>query len=220
METVRANASTIQSIFRCALVARFARAPLPKNVTAPHRTVAPIRPHHGTIYGPVLPSNPQNATIGKVLVEVGRSKPPFDAENRKPQGLPFRTSLVRNESLCSALLRKTVRNGSFKPRCIPINSSRAWTADSSSPLPPASRSSTPKRVSRTSRAVAPTAEQPARLQRAEGGGGGPRYNGGGQREMFRTTCSSCGGTAEVPFQPRGDKPVYCRDCFQNQRSSY
>jgi CxxC-x17-CxxC domain-containing protein len=19
--------------------------------------------------------------------------------------------------------------------------------------------------------------------------------------------------AEVPFQPRGDKPVYCRDCF-------
>lgn len=53
-----------------------------------------------------------------------------------------------------------------------------------------------------------------------GGGGGARFNGGGQREMFRTTCSSCGGTAEVPFQPRGDKPVYCRDCFQNQRSSY
>jgi len=51
-----------------------------------------------------------------------------------------------------------------------------------------------------------------------GGGGGRSY--GGQREMFKATCSSCGGVAEVPFQPRGDKPVYCRDCFQRQRSAY
>ena len=48
-----------------------------------------------------------------------------------------------------------------------------------------------------------------------GGGGG--Y--GGQREMFKATCSQCGGVAEVPFQPRGDKPVYCRDCFA-ARPSY
>jgi CxxC-x17-CxxC domain-containing protein len=46
------------------------------------------------------------------------------------------------------------------------------------------------------------------------GGGG----GGAQREMFRATCSQCGGVAEVPFQPRGDKPVYCRDCFQSRPS--
>ncbi|MBC5824575.1 MAG: zinc-ribbon domain containing protein [Candidatus Eremiobacteraeota bacterium] len=44
----------------------------------------------------------------------------------------------------------------------------------------------------------------------------PRY--GAQREMFKVTCSECGNEAEVPFQPRGDKPVYCRDCFQKQRS--
>ena len=49
-----------------------------------------------------------------------------------------------------------------------------------------------------------------------GGGGGGRT--GGQREMFRATCSQCGGVAEVPFQPRGDKPVYCRDCFQSRPS--
>ena len=49
-----------------------------------------------------------------------------------------------------------------------------------------------------------------------GGGGGSR---GGSREMFVTTCSQCGQTAEVPFQPRGDKPVYCRDCFSS-RSAY
>lgn len=48
------------------------------------------------------------------------------------------------------------------------------------------------------------------------GGGG----GGGQREMFRATCSQCGGVAEVPFQPRGDKPVYCRDCFATRQSNY
>lgn len=47
-----------------------------------------------------------------------------------------------------------------------------------------------------------------------GGGGGGSY--GGQREMFSTTCSSCGKEARVPFQPRGDKPVYCSDCFRSQ----
>jgi CxxC-x17-CxxC domain-containing protein len=46
-------------------------------------------------------------------------------------------------------------------------------------------------------------------------------NGGGRgmaREMFKATCSQCGGVAEVPFQPRGDKPVYCRDCFSSRRA--
>ncbi|MGI8551764.1 MAG: zinc-ribbon domain containing protein [Dehalococcoidia bacterium] len=50
-----------------------------------------------------------------------------------------------------------------------------------------------------------------------GGGGGGSY--GGSREMFSTTCSQCGKEAQVPFQPRGDKPVYCSDCFRRQRSS-
>ncbi len=55
-------------------------------------------------------------------------------------------------------------------------------------------------------------------------GGGSSYSGGGgyssdrgQREMHTTTCSSCGKEAQVPFVPRGDKPVYCSDCFQSQR---
>ena len=49
-------------------------------------------------------------------------------------------------------------------------------------------------------------------------GGGRGFGGGAPREMYSVTCSSCGQQAEVPFQPRGDKPVYCRDCFQSQRS--
>ena len=57
-------------------------------------------------------------------------------------------------------------------------------------------------------------------RKAQQGGGGARGGGGfgGQREKFRATCSQCGGVAEVPFQPRGDKPVYCRDCFQSRPS--
>jgi CxxC-x17-CxxC domain-containing protein len=50
------------------------------------------------------------------------------------------------------------------------------------------------------------------------GGGGGADRGGRPREMFTATCSNCGGTAEVPFNPRGDKPVYCRDCFASRPS--
>jgi CxxC-x17-CxxC domain-containing protein len=42
----------------------------------------------------------------------------------------------------------------------------------------------------------------------------------GEREMHSATCASCGKEALVPFVPRGDKPVYCSDCFQQQRQSY
>ena len=38
--------------------------------------------------------------------------------------------------------------------------------------------------------------------------------------MFQATCSQCGGVAEVPFQPRGDKPVYCRDCFSPRQTAH
>src|SRR3954447_13882960 len=50
------------------------------------------------------------------------------------------------------------------------------------------------------------------------GGGGGGYSSG-PREMHTTTCASCGKEAQVPFVPRGDKPVYCSDCFQQQRQS-
>ncbi len=53
------------------------------------------------------------------------------------------------------------------------------------------------------------------------GGYGGGYGGGRrEREMFSVTCSACGNEAQVPFQPRGDKPVYCSDCFRSQQGSY
>ena len=50
-----------------------------------------------------------------------------------------------------------------------------------------------------------------------GGGGGFRGGGGGQREMHEAVCADCGGVARVPFKPRGDKPVYCSNCFSAHR---
>ena len=39
-----------------------------------------------------------------------------------------------------------------------------------------------------------------------------RY-GGAPREMHPIVCAQCGKEAEVPFLPRGDRPVYCGDCY-------
>ncbi len=45
------------------------------------------------------------------------------------------------------------------------------------------------------------------------GGGGFR----GPREMHKATCADCGQETEVPFQPSGDRPVYCRECYQKHK---
>lgn len=56
-----------------------------------------------------------------------------------------------------------------------------------------------------------------RLARREGRG----YRGGGgyerpRRETYPVTCAQCGVRTEVPFQPRGGRPVYCSDCYSKQ----
>lgn len=53
-------------------------------------------------------------------------------------------------------------------------------------------------------------------------GGGSSYARGGYnsgpREMHAAVCTNCGKQTEVPFQPTPGKPVYCRECFQEQRA--
>ena len=51
------------------------------------------------------------------------------------------------------------------------------------------------------------------------GSTGASYGFGGKRQMFPVTCSECGKATEVPFQPRGDRPVYCSDCYRKVRPS-
>lgn len=60
-----------------------------------------------------------------------------------------------------------------------------------------------------------------KAQRASGGYGSG-YSGGygnSSRQMYPAVCARCGKQTEVPFQPRGDKPVYCSDCFREQQSA-
>jgi CxxC-x17-CxxC domain-containing protein len=50
-------------------------------------------------------------------------------------------------------------------------------------------------------------------------GGGDR---GGRRDfgnpkMHKAKCDGCGNTAELPFKPTGDKPVFCSSCFRDKR---
>ncbi len=69
-------------------------------------------------------------------------------------------------------------------------------------------------------------------ERSSGGGGySERSYGGGsysssgsngyqrERVQHETVCSQCGRVTTVPFVPRGDRPVYCNECFAQQRAS-
>lgn len=41
----------------------------------------------------------------------------------------------------------------------------------------------------------------------------------GNRVQHEITCANCGKTDTVPFVPRGDRPVLCRDCFKTSKGS-
>ncbi|MCG7848362.1 MAG: hypothetical protein MIO93_04185 [ANME-2 cluster archaeon] len=49
------------------------------------------------------------------------------------------------------------------------------------------------------------------------GGGSGGFRPSGPREMHKATCADCGVETEVPFVPSGDRPVYCRECYQKHR---
>ena len=60
----------------------------------------------------------------------------------------------------------------------------------------------------------------ARKAAREGGGS---YSGsssyGSERQMYPAVCAQCGKDTQVPFSPRGDRPVYCSDCYRSQQGS-
>ena len=58
----------------------------------------------------------------------------------------------------------------------------------------------------------------AKQSRDSGRGGYGSYDRP-QRVMYDTVCAGCGINTQVPFQPNGSKPVYCRECFQG-RAAY
>ncbi len=54
-------------------------------------------------------------------------------------------------------------------------------------------------------------------RKAQARGGRDGGYGRSDRQMFAAVCASCGKETTVPFQPSGDRPVYCRDCYSSQR---
>jgi len=45
-----------------------------------------------------------------------------------------------------------------------------------------------------------------------GQGDGPR-----ERTFTQVICADCNKECEIPFKPRGDSPVYCRECFPRHK---
>ncbi len=60
---------------------------------------------------------------------------------------------------------------------------------------------------------------PCRVEKKKSRGEmGRPAQGGGPKQMFEAVCSDCGGAASVPFKPRGDRPVYCSNCFDKHKT--
>jgi len=38
-----------------------------------------------------------------------------------------------------------------------------------------------------------------------------------RRHLHEAVCAACGRPALVPFEPKGDRPVYCSECYQRMR---
>ncbi len=45
------------------------------------------------------------------------------------------------------------------------------------------------------------------------------YRSSRPRQMFPVKCAQCGKDTEVPFEPRGDRPVYCSDCYRTVKTN-
>ena len=97
--------------------------------------------------------------------------------------------------------------------CVECNQVFVFTADDQQYHSDKGYTNEPKRC--------PACRQARRANRGYegGGGGGGGGYGGVRREMHPAVCAECGKDTEVPFLPRGDRPVYCNECYRQQRPS-
>lgn len=67
--------------------------------------------------------------------------------------------------------------------------------------------------------VAVQAEESSAAERGVTVYGGPGHRGTSHppRQLYPAVCHSCGKETEVPFLPRGNRPVFCRECFAQKR---
>ncbi len=60
------------------------------------------------------------------------------------------------------------------------------------------------------------AEEPAQDAAPEAQSAGTDQHG---RTLYTVKCSNCGKETQVPFQPSGGRPVYCRDCYMQKKNA-
>lgn len=46
-----------------------------------------------------------------------------------------------------------------------------------------------------------------------------RQQSGSKQEMHKALCSRCGKDCMVPFQPTGNRPIFCSNCFKSSAGS-
>lgn len=124
---------------------------------------------------------------------------------------PFKANVL--VIVCSPIFsQEETRQVAFQDRdlaCVECNQTFVFTADDQQYHSEKGYTNEPKRC--------PTCRASRRANRGFGGGGGGGFSSG-PREMHPAVCAQCGKDTEVPFRPRGDRPVYCSDCFSQQRS--
>ena len=54
-------------------------------------------------------------------------------------------------------------------------------------------------------------------KKSEQAGGGGYHRS--ESRATTVTCSGCGKQTTVPFEPRGDRPIYCQECFSAKKRS-
>jgi CxxC-x17-CxxC domain-containing protein len=47
---------------------------------------------------------------------------------------------------------------------------------------------------------------------------GTGNSAGRPKTTFQTVCASCGAPAEVPFEPKQGRPVYCSNCYSKMKT--
>ena len=46
-----------------------------------------------------------------------------------------------------------------------------------------------------------------------------RSGGYGERPVYSAICAACGKETTVPFRPREERPVYCKECYTKMKES-
>ena len=60
--------------------------------------------------------------------------------------------------------------------------------------------------------------EPSRCPECRASRRSERRGGYGQpRQMYTVVCAECGVETSVPFEPREERPVYCKECYTKRR---